>query len=53
MCRKLRSFRILGSQLIQMALSKYKTITKVAEVLGVSQPTIGQRYQKLLNQEKE
>ncbi|GAX90871.1 sigma-54 interaction domain-containing protein [Effusibacillus lacus] len=37
-------------QLIQMALSQYKTITKVAEVLEVSQPTISRRYQKLFTQ---
>ncbi|GIM45215.1 diguanylate cyclase [Collibacillus ludicampi] len=36
------------SQLIQMAFSKYKTITKVAEVLQVSQPTMSRRYKKYL-----
>lgn len=34
------------SQLIQLAISKYKTITKVAEVLEVSQPTLSRRFQK-------
>lgn len=41
------------AQLIQMALSKYKTISKVAEVLGVSQPTISRRFQKLKNREMD
>lgn len=34
-------------QLIQLAIAEYKTITKVAEVLEVSQPTLSRRYQKL------
>jgi transcriptional regulator with PAS, ATPase and Fis domain len=36
-------------QLLQLALLKYKTLTKVAEVLGVSQPTISRLYHKLKN----
>lgn len=44
---------LTAKQLIQMALSKYKTITKVAEVLEVSQPTISRRYQKLFSQSVE
>lgn len=31
-------------QLIELALKKYKTLTKVAEVLEVSQPTISRHY---------
>lgn len=34
-------------QLIRMALKKYKTLTKVAEVLEVSQPTISRHYNNL------
>lgn len=34
-------------QLLQLALLKYKTLTKVAEVLEVSQPTISRLYNKL------
>jgi PAS domain S-box-containing protein len=36
-------------QLLHLALSKYKTLTKVAEVLEVSQPTISRLYNKLKN----
>jgi|SRR5579875_871188 len=36
-------------QLLQLALIKYKTLTKVAEVLEVSQPTISRLYKKLKN----
>ncbi len=36
-------------QLLQLALLKYKTLTKVAEVLEVSQPTISRLYNKLKN----
>jgi transcriptional regulator with PAS, ATPase and Fis domain len=36
-------------QLLQLALSKYNTLTKVAEVLEVSQPTISRLYNKLKN----
>ncbi|MDF2683100.1 MAG: Fis family transcriptional regulator [Brevibacillus sp.] len=35
------------SQLIQLAINQYKTITKVAQVLEVSQPTLSRRFQKL------
>ncbi|MFC7442529.1 sigma 54-interacting transcriptional regulator [Laceyella putida] len=48
-----KAVELTESQLIRMVLSKYKTITKAAEVLQVSQPTISRRYQKLLNQVKE
>ncbi|NRD77735.1 sigma 54-interacting transcriptional regulator [Bacillus sp. BRMEA1] len=34
-------------QLLKLALMKYKTLTKVAEVLEVSQPTISRLYKKL------
>lgn len=34
-------------QLIDLALSKYKTLTKAAEVLEVSQPTMSRLYNKL------
>lgn len=37
-------------QLLQLALLKYKTLTKVAEVLEVSQPTISRLYNKLKHQ---
>jgi transcriptional regulator with PAS, ATPase and Fis domain len=46
-----RAIDSVETQLIQMALAKYKTISKVAEVLGVSQPTLSRRYQKLKNRE--
>ncbi|WP_307410135.1 sigma 54-interacting transcriptional regulator [Neobacillus ginsengisoli] len=36
-------------QLLHLALSKYNTLTKVAEVLEVSQPTISRLYNKLKN----
>lgn len=36
-------------QLLDLALSKYTTLTKVAEVLEVSQPTISRLYNKLKN----
>jgi transcriptional regulator with PAS, ATPase and Fis domain len=36
-------------QLLQLVLSKYKTLTKAAEVLEVSQPTISRLYNKLKN----
>lgn len=40
------------TQLIQLAFNQYETITKVAQVLEVSQPTLSRRVQKLLkNQE--
>ncbi len=42
-----KAIDLTESQLIHMALSRYKTITKAAEVLGVSQPTVSRRYQKL------
>jgi PAS domain S-box-containing protein len=45
-----RAVELTETQLIQMALSKYKTLTKVAEVLEVSQPTISRRFQKLFQQ---
>ncbi len=41
------------SQLIQLALAKYKTITKVAEVLEVSQPTLSRRFQKISRNRKQ
>ncbi|WP_066369115.1 sigma 54-interacting transcriptional regulator [Neobacillus fumarioli] len=37
-------------QLLQLALIKYKTLTKAAEVLEVSQPTISRLYKKLKNE---
>ena len=36
-------------QLLQLALLKYKTLTKIAEVLEVSQPTISRLYNKFKN----
>lgn len=41
-----KAVEMTESQLIRLALSKYKTLTEVAKVLEVSQPTISRRYQQ-------
>lgn len=43
-----KAVHLTESQLIKMALSQYKTLTKVAEVLEVSQPTISRHYQRIM-----
>lgn len=43
-----KAVQLTESQLIKMALSQYKTLTKVAEVLEVSQPTISRHYQRIM-----
>lgn len=40
------------AQLIQLAINQYKTITKVAQVLEVSQPTLSRRFQKLFKSQE-
>lgn len=40
-------------QLLQLALSKYKTLTKTAEILEVSQPTISRLFNKVKNYQVE
>lgn len=39
---------LLETQLISLALKRYKTITKASKALGVSQSTISRKYKKLL-----
>lgn len=40
----------LEKQLIQLAMKRYKTTTKAAEVLGVSQSTVSRKYSKILEE---
>ncbi|GAB7387742.1 sigma 54-interacting transcriptional regulator [Bacillaceae bacterium] len=41
-----KAIEMTETQLIELALAKHKTLTKVAEVLEVSQATISRRFQK-------
>jgi transcriptional regulator with PAS, ATPase and Fis domain len=43
-----KAIELTEYQLIKMAISEYKTITKVAKVLEVSQPTMSRRFNKLM-----
>lgn len=44
---------ILETQLISLALDRFKTATKAAEALGVSQSTISRKYNKSLGDQDE
>jgi transcriptional regulator with PAS, ATPase and Fis domain len=37
-------------QLIVMAMNQYKTTTKAAKALGISQSSVSRKYQKIVNE---
>lgn len=39
-------------QLILLAMKQYKTTTKAAQVLGISQSSVSRKYQKIVNEKK-
>ncbi|MGG3195500.1 sigma 54-interacting transcriptional regulator [Priestia aryabhattai] len=40
-------------QLILLAMKRYKTTTKAAKALGISQSSVSRKYQKILNEQQE
>lgn len=40
-------------QLILLAMKQYKTTTRAAKALGISQSSVSRKYQKIINEEKE
>ncbi|WP_243292676.1 sigma 54-interacting transcriptional regulator [Bacillus sp. FJAT-47783] len=44
---------LLEEQLISLAMKRYKTTTKAAKVLGISQSSVSRKYQKILSKNEE
>lgn len=47
------AFEAVEEQLISQAMNLYKTTTKAAEALGISQSSVSRKYQKILNRRRE